>query len=296
MGRCRPLPAPRNSARRRERAGRDVAPTLVDAVRVASRHDSVHHAAMNHRRCRGALHVLLATFVGTAAPVLHAQQFINNLASGCGVPAVGGTFTLPTMAAVAVGDTIVFAVAGGSDAVPEYRVSDSRNNVYRAFGAERANARRFSVVNFLAPVTTGLLVGDPLRLQVVHPTPGMDVCVRATAFRRVAGAADALVTSGSGEATGTAITLDTGASAVSGTFNYASFAVAGTSPTVPTGSSVLQIPVCNGANTLCLLTAYQTGAATGVQQVTLNSAVALPWAGALSSFYASFDLFANGFE
>ena len=252
---------------------------------------------MNFGESLHTLRFLTVIAICSAAPTVAAQQFISNVGSGCAVPAVGGTITVPAAVAVAAGDTLLVALAVGSDAVPEFRVSDARNNVYRPFGAERANERRFAALSFLAPVSTALTSGDALRVHVDHPTPGMEVCFRASVFRRVAGSADALDTHGGREASGTSLTLNTSAASVGGTFNYATFAFSGDAGTVATqGTVTAQARVCTAGNTLCLVTAYDTGTAAGIQTVAVSTTNSVPWAGSLSALYAGFELFKNGFE
>jgi hypothetical protein len=248
-------------------------------------------------RCSGIAALILSALV--TAPAVQAQQFIATVAAACGSPAVGGQLTVPASAAVTVGDTIVVAVASSSDAVTELRLSDSRGNVYRPFGAERADVRRFAAVNFVAPAATALATSDSFTLQVGHPAPAQEVCFRVAIFRGVVSSSGALDTFGGSEDSGTALSVSAPAGHFAGMLNFASFAYAGDAGTLSTSGSNVALPrICSAGNALCLVAAYAVGAAAGTQTVAVSSSNAVPWAGSVSSLYAlaNLDVFKNGFE
>ncbi len=235
----------------------------------------------------------------SAAPAAHAQQFIATVAASCGSPGVGGQLTAPASAAVTAGDAIVIAIASSSDAVAELRVSDSRGNVYRPFGAERADVRRFAAVNFVAAAATALTAGDSFTVHVGHPAPAQEICFRAAIFRAVVSSSAALDTFGGGEDSGTALSVSAPAGHFAGMLNFASFAYAGDAGSITTSGSNIALPrMCSAGNALCLVAAYAVGSAAGTQTVAVSSSNSVPWAGSLSSLYAlaNLDLFKNGFE
>lgn len=273
-------------------------PAADSDLAIAADGHRVHHGGMRPSIRSPGIFALLGLALA-AAPAAHAQQFIATVAAACGSPAVGGQLTAPASAAVTAGDTIVVAVASSSDAVAELRLSDSRGNVYRPFGAERADVRRFAAVNFVAPAATALTTSDSFTLQVGHPAPAQEVCFRVAIFRAVVSSSGALDTFGGGEDSGTALSVSAPTGHYAGMLNVASFAYAGDAGTLSTTGSHVALPrVCSAGNALCLVAAYAVGGAAGTQTVTVSASNSVPWAGSLSSLYAlaNLDVFKNGFE
>ncbi len=250
--------------------------------------------------CRAACVRLGGTLVALlVAPCAFAQQYLGDLAAACANTTVGGQVALPIAAPVVLGDTVIVAVASGSDAIGEIRIVDARNNLYRPFGAERADQRRFAAAHFVAAVTTALIASDVLTVRIGQAAPGQQVCLRASVFRGVIGTANALDTHGGREDSGTAFSVDARDGSYSGMLNFASFTWSGDAGTIGTAVATQLLPrICSVGNALCLTSAYNFSTAPGAQNVSANASNPVPWAGTLSSLYviANLNLFKNSFE
>lgn len=240
---------------------------------------------------------IIACLCAISCPaVAPAQQYLGELASGCGQLAAGAPLSTELASKVAIDDLIVVAVAARADYAGELGVRDSSGNVYRPRGSARSTDQRLVTAVLSGSVGAKLATGDALTIESGAWTGSVPACFSVSHFREVAGGADAQDAAADGIESAGLLHLQTSTRRAVDTLTLASFALAGDPGALTPGGATLAPVVCHQSQPLCLVRAHLNEQSPGVLDISISATNSQPWAGALSVFYAREQRLRDGFE